>query len=220
MYEGEKDFQKFSFDVYWVSLWLIAWLGVHTLRLVQHTQLLRIAHLQCAMRTTKNSRNHFGSSSSHCVILHKNRLTSKTNLQHFVVNQISCPRKGMLSPWPLGIAVGVTAAVGYCVYFDHKRRSDPNFRQKVRERRARAAQAANRASGMPDASDPAAVQRYFMTELQVRNVSKRTLVVIWRQPVLGRGIDWLIDFFIASCAHSIVRLIHWFIAVGLYLRTC
>ena len=109
--------------------------------------------------------------------------------QHFVINQISYPRKGMLPPWTLGIAVGVTAAVGYCVYFDHKRRSDPNFRQKVRERRARAAQAANRASGMPDASDPAAVQRYFMTELQVRNIWKRTLVLILLQPVLGRWID-------------------------------
>ncbi|OQV26081.1 putative Proline synthase co-transcribed bacterial-like protein [Hypsibius exemplaris] len=72
----------------------------------------------------------------------------------------------MLSNWTLGVVAGVTAAVGYCVYFDHKRRSDPQFRQKVLARRARATQAANRASGMPDPSDAEAVQRYFMMQLQ------------------------------------------------------
>lgn len=34
------------------------------------------------------------------------------------------------------IAAGVGAAlfVGYCIYFDRKRRSDPNFRSKLRDR--------------------------------------------------------------------------------------
>ena len=33
------------------------------------------------------------------------------------------------------IAAGVGAAlfVGYCIYFDRKRRSDPNFKRKLRE---------------------------------------------------------------------------------------
>lgn len=37
----------------------------------------------------------------------------------------------------LGFAVGVfgLAFLGYCVYFDNKRRSDPNFKKKLRERK-------------------------------------------------------------------------------------
>lgn len=36
-----------------------------------------------------------------------------------------------------GLAVGVCglAFVGYCVYFDNKRRNDPNFKKKLRERK-------------------------------------------------------------------------------------
>ena len=35
----------------------------------------------------------------------------------------------------LGIAAGAAAVgfIGYCVYFDHKRRSDPDFKKKLRE---------------------------------------------------------------------------------------
>lgn len=72
----------------------------------------------------------------------------------------------MVSRLFISVVAGVTAAVGYCIYFDHKRRSDPNYRQRVRERRAKLRQAANRANGMPDPSDPEAVQRYFMLQLQ------------------------------------------------------
>ena len=37
----------------------------------------------------------------------------------------------------LGLAVGVCglAFLGYCVYFDNKRRKDPNFKKKLRERK-------------------------------------------------------------------------------------
>lgn len=36
----------------------------------------------------------------------------------------------------LGLAFGVCglALIGYCVYFDNKRRSDPDFKKKLRER--------------------------------------------------------------------------------------
>lgn len=41
----------------------------------------------------------------------------------------------MVSRTALGIAAGVFGLfVGYCVYFDKKRRNDPNFKQKLRER--------------------------------------------------------------------------------------
>lgn len=36
----------------------------------------------------------------------------------------------------LGIAAGVLGSlfVGYCIYFDHKRRVDPEYKKKVRDR--------------------------------------------------------------------------------------
>ena len=37
----------------------------------------------------------------------------------------------------IGIAAGVagTLFIGYCIYFDNKRRSDPDYKKKVRERK-------------------------------------------------------------------------------------
>ena len=42
----------------------------------------------------------------------------------------------MISKTALTIAAASAgvAFVGYCIYFDHKRRSDPLFKQKLRER--------------------------------------------------------------------------------------
>lgn len=36
----------------------------------------------------------------------------------------------------LGIAAGVagTLFLGYCIYFDHRRHADPDFKKKLRER--------------------------------------------------------------------------------------
>ena len=41
----------------------------------------------------------------------------------------------MLSKSTFGIFAGVagTLFIGYCIYFDRKRRSDPLFRQKLKE---------------------------------------------------------------------------------------
>lgn len=33
----------------------------------------------------------------------------------------------------LGVASVGAAFIGYCIYFDHKRRSAPDFKQKLRE---------------------------------------------------------------------------------------
>ena len=43
----------------------------------------------------------------------------------------------MISKGTLGICAGVAGAIflGYCVYFDQKRRNDPNFKKKLREKR-------------------------------------------------------------------------------------
>jgi len=41
----------------------------------------------------------------------------------------------MMSKAAMGIAVGIAGIfVGYCFYFDQKRRSDPDFKKKLRER--------------------------------------------------------------------------------------
>lgn len=43
----------------------------------------------------------------------------------------------MISKGTLGICAGVAGALflGYCIYFDQRRRSDPEFKKKLRERR-------------------------------------------------------------------------------------
>ena len=79
----------------------------------------------------------------------------------------------MNSKYIIGIvgAVG-TAFIGYCIYFDRKRRSDPNFKEKLRERRLKAkrakedAQAEDLKSRMPDRNDQAALQKFFFDEIQ------------------------------------------------------
>lgn len=43
----------------------------------------------------------------------------------------------MISKTAMGIAVGIASAVvGYCIYFDNQRRSDPDFKKKLRERKS------------------------------------------------------------------------------------
>ena len=71
----------------------------------------------------------------------------------------------------LGIVAGLGAAalVGYCLYFDSKRRSAPDFRAKLREKRRQAAKKANANKGpcLPDLKDQDAVQRFFLQEVQL-----------------------------------------------------
>nr|XP_055026972.1 translocase of outer mitochondrial membrane 20 [Misgurnus anguillicaudatus]XP_055026973.1 translocase of outer mitochondrial membrane 20 [Misgurnus anguillicaudatus] len=69
------------------------------------------------------------------------------------------------------IAAGVCGAmfIGYCIYFDRKRRSDPNFKTRLRERRQKQ-KAAVETSGLgqlPDLKDAGAVQKFFLEEIQL-----------------------------------------------------
>lgn len=79
----------------------------------------------------------------------------------------------MLSKTAVSVAAGVcgTLFVGYCVYFDRKRRSDPLFRQKLKERRAKAKQQKERtkqgSTRLPDVKDYEAVQKFFIQEVQI-----------------------------------------------------
>ncbi|XP_070833889.1 translocase of outer mitochondrial membrane 20 [Chaetodon trifascialis] len=59
--------------------------------------------------------------------------------------------------------------VAYCIYFDRKRRSDPRFKEKLRERRRRQ-NASYEKSGLaklPDLKDAEAVQKFFLEEIQL-----------------------------------------------------
>ncbi|KAI4873417.1 hypothetical protein NFI96_016660, partial [Prochilodus magdalenae] len=69
------------------------------------------------------------------------------------------------------IALGVSGAlfVGYCIYFDKKRRSDPDFKKRLRERRRKQkiAQEKIGSAVLPDLKDPVAVQQFFLDEIQL-----------------------------------------------------
>ncbi|XP_037534075.1 translocase of outer mitochondrial membrane 20 [Nematolebias whitei] len=59
--------------------------------------------------------------------------------------------------------------VAYCIYFDRKRRSDPRFKEKLRERRRKQNVCSENAglSKLPDLKDPEAVQKFFLEEIQL-----------------------------------------------------
>jgi len=76
-----------------------------------------------------------------------------------------------LSSKSLGLwaGIGTAAFLGYCVYFDRRRRSHPDFRRKLREKRKAASKGGSSNSGptLPDFSDQEAVQRFFLQEVQL-----------------------------------------------------
>lgn len=59
--------------------------------------------------------------------------------------------------------------IGYCVYFDKKRRSDPDFKRKLYEKRRkqRENQANQEADKYPDLNDEKAVLQFLSTELHL-----------------------------------------------------
>uniref|UniRef100_A0A8C2SSJ7 Translocase of outer mitochondrial membrane 20 n=1 Tax=Coturnix japonica TaxID=93934 RepID=A0A8C2SSJ7_COTJA len=68
------------------------------------------------------------------------------------------------------IAAGLCGAlfIGYCIYFDRKRRSDPNFKNRLRERECPGRPSpARRGSRLPDLKDAEAVQKFFLEEIQL-----------------------------------------------------
>ncbi|EFN77374.1 mitochondrial import receptor subunit TOM20 homolog B [Harpegnathos saltator] len=75
----------------------------------------------------------------------------------------------MMSKAAMGLAVGIAGIfVGYCFYFDQKRRSDPDFKKKLRERRRAKKQAQQKASTkILDLRDHEMVQKFFLQEVQL-----------------------------------------------------
>lgn len=80
----------------------------------------------------------------------------------------------MFSKSTAGAVAGACAVgfIGYCVYFDQKRRSDPLFKQKLREKRRKAKQQMGKGGGgssttIPDLKDSEAMQKFFLQEVQM-----------------------------------------------------
>ncbi|XP_054460888.1 mitochondrial import receptor subunit TOM20 homolog [Anoplopoma fimbria] len=69
------------------------------------------------------------------------------------------------------LAAGVCGAlfVSYCIYYDKKRRSDPDFKNRLRERRRKQKAVKERAgmAKLPDLKDAEAVQKFFLEEIQL-----------------------------------------------------
>ncbi|KAK5882160.1 hypothetical protein CesoFtcFv8_020774 [Champsocephalus esox] len=59
--------------------------------------------------------------------------------------------------------------VAYCIYFDRKRRSDPGFKEKLRERRRKQNVSSDKSglARLPDLKDAEAVQKFFLEEIQL-----------------------------------------------------
>jgi len=69
----------------------------------------------------------------------------------------------------IGLAAGASLFLVYCYYFDQKRRSDPNFKKKLKEKRRAHKEASSHASKtkIPDLKDHEAVQMFFLQEVQL-----------------------------------------------------
>lgn len=61
------------------------------------------------------------------------------------------------------------AFLGYCFYFDHKRRSAPDFKKKLKEKRAKSKSGGKKgtATSLPDPRDAQAMQKFFLSEVQL-----------------------------------------------------
>ncbi|XP_054874468.1 translocase of outer mitochondrial membrane 20 isoform X1 [Amphiprion ocellaris] len=77
----------------------------------------------------------------------------------------------MMSGRTSAIVAGVCGAlfIAYCIYFDRKRRSDPQFKEKLRERRRKQNVSSEKSgqSKLPDMKDSEAVQKFFLEEIQL-----------------------------------------------------
>ncbi|XP_046751499.1 mitochondrial import receptor subunit TOM20 homolog [Diprion similis] len=75
----------------------------------------------------------------------------------------------MISKAAVGIAAGIAGSIfiGYCFYFDQKRRGDPDFKKKLRDRRRAKKQAQKAGTKIPDLNDHQAMQRFFFQEVQL-----------------------------------------------------
>ncbi|XP_061468443.1 TOMM20-like protein 1 isoform X2 [Rhineura floridana] len=75
------------------------------------------------------------------------------------------PRRSLL--WLLAGACGL-AALGYCVYFDQKRRSAPDFKRRLREKRRKECEKTKEHDAeLRELKDTAKLQEFFLEEIQL-----------------------------------------------------
>lgn len=69
----------------------------------------------------------------------------------------------------LTIGVGAGLFLTYCIYFDHKRRQDPLYQEKVRQRRENARQAKEKENKieLPNLDDKRAVEEFFIKQIEI-----------------------------------------------------
>lgn len=75
----------------------------------------------------------------------------------------------MINKSTVGLVAGICGGlfIGYCIYFDKKRRSDPNYKKKVLEKRRRELEEKERKGKLVvNFNDPLEVQRVFLQELE------------------------------------------------------
>ncbi|CAF0761949.1 unnamed protein product [Adineta ricciae] len=69
--------------------------------------------------------------------------------------------------WPLVAAVGLGVSfVGYCVYFDRKRRNAPDFSEKLKAKRRKQKQTVDTSQSHVNTGDPDEMRRYFLEQIQ------------------------------------------------------
>ncbi|CAF1007048.1 unnamed protein product [Rotaria sp. Silwood1] len=71
--------------------------------------------------------------------------------------------------WPLVAAVSLGVGfLGYCVYFDRKRRSAPEFREKLKAKRKKQKQGTGGSNEKfnINSNDPEEMRRYFLEQIQ------------------------------------------------------
>jgi len=73
---------------------------------------------------------------------------------------------------PVLAGVAGTLFLSYCIYFDHKRRTDPEFKKKLRDkRRSRKKINKDGSTALPDLKDHEAVQQFFLREVFIKILS-------------------------------------------------
>nr|ACJ25169.1 translocase of outer mitochondrial membrane 20-like protein [Artemia franciscana] len=65
-----------------------------------------------------------------------------------------------------GMAAG-TFFIGYCVYFDKKRRSDPNYKKMLKEKRKQKKSKTGSATVIPNLNNYEEVQKFFLEEVRL-----------------------------------------------------
>nr|XP_028589477.1 TOMM20-like protein 1 [Podarcis muralis] len=70
-------------------------------------------------------------------------------------------------PWLVAGACGL-AVLGYCLYFDHRRRSAPDFKRRLREKRRKECEKAKKQDAeLREMKDNAKLQEFFLEEIQL-----------------------------------------------------